>query len=1715
MTSYPRFKTTSNKFNENDIVSNTESAITIDLSSYVPKSNPVFQNDVYLTSTSKMIFGNGDVQESAFTETQKDINADNKVKLSNVSYSNNTTEINGSLKLTSTSLQLNNEQIPISKITNLTSKLTEIDDNLNAIQNNDDDILELQNASTAHTGRLDNHDVNLATLLAETISNNNGIQVNVNSISNLNSSVAAIQVVDSAQDGSIAALGTLTASHTANLSDIESDISLNVKPQISATLASLNDYQILNDAALALSNSNILTNTTDISDQGVRLDAIDLLNNSQSTLISAAELDIVNNKIDQDTLAIRVDGHDILLADFNLFSTANASSISKLETADALQSVSISALEASSSQNTLNILANTTAISTKQPTVTSSNRLPASLIGNGDVSSEKLSMLNNMNVSNGSLQSQLDTINLTISGLDALQDLDLVNIPQLQTDVSTIQTALSVIDTELDALESTNNVQQTSITSLLSSNTAHDSDISSLQSLSANQAASITTLVGADTIHDSQISDLVTADGVLQANIDLKNDLISLSNNLDSSLVFDTNLNEDLGTILSTVDSNIISLNSSKQDEISGINKLNSLYLDLSTTALQYVDITTPLKAQLTNITSAISLLQGTDLTTIETISDNFESLNTSLTAVQNSISTLQGLQDGDIVSFASINSSITNLTNTKQPLIDNSNKLSSSLLTRDDNLQYVDVSGSISDSLTGLQTNLDAKQNTLNSSNKLAISNVDLGASALSYVDIGSSLVSSLSSINASIATLSAADVSQIALNTNFTTDIAANASAISNIDLSGIVSNATAIATNATNIAANASAISSLDLSAIATNATAIATNATAIATNATAIATNTAAISELSPDWTVDNLFSDFVANMPALEASRPLMEFQINGENYKVIQSSFYGMFESGTQNLAADTKSVQNLFDADNTVARLGYQNNWWVNDNDVLVRYTTQQYNYSGTYFGGLSQLDINSNAYAGEYIEIQTPKYFTPTEVVFYAFNTIQMPIIVHLLGSNDNTDYELIQTLTNTASLSVTHDISNASKYKTFKFVFAQAGTHPGIALTGLTMAGIGSNSLLSSVEKITLLETFQSEQETLNSSQTTINSTLQTNIDNIDLSGIVSNATNIATNTAAIATNTAAISNIDLSGIVSNATAIATNATNIAANASAISNIDLSGIVSNAAAIATQLTVNTTLQNNIDNKKTKTENIAALSYNQPTNVLTHVYNEENLFVNTLDDTDLMELQLTINSVENNKTYNQRVIIDALQHKSYVNVLKINGDVVEIKHRDGDSSINLAPIAGYSMIEQFFTISRVNNEWYVQSNIELFFNSSSNRVYDATPPIITLTGSATVSHEVNTTYAEPGYSASDDPGTIDITSDVVVGGDTVDTSVLGAVYNITYNVVDANGNAGIQKIRTVNIVDTTNPVITLVTPEITIEMNSVYDSSLAGASASDNSGETLTIVVDASGLDVNTQGAYTVTFTATDSSGNSHSINQIVNVAAPAMTLQYDNPSKDLFSLCNFQTKIKSQTLDTQANWTETTGLAWQQGDYQVYSTSYRGGGGTADHHFHEIFRGKLYSEDSKYFEFRLTSHPWIHQDYGSVTALSNSWTSAGSYQSFIPYNSTGGNLSFTTPGCETGEYIEVSLPFHVKPSRFTVAGSLILPYKFQVVATLDNGANWDILGYITPGNITGTFHLNLSLASDFTGYNKFRLICYQNNFSSRAFFDKFQMYGKVYTF
>ena len=90
--------------------------------------------------------------------------------------------------------------------------------------------------------------------------------------------------------------------------------------------------------------------------------------------------------------------------------------------------------------------------------------------------------------------------------------------------------------------------------------------------------------------------------------------------------------------------------------------------------------------------------------------------------------------------------------------------------------------------------------------------------------------------------------------------------------------------------------------------------------------------------------------------------------------------------------------------------------------------------------------------------------------------------------------------------------------------------------------------------------------------------------------------------------------------------------------------------------------------------------------------------------------------------------------------------------------------------------------------------------FVSCDNDDNDLTPPTITLVGDTSIEVNLYSTYTDPGFSASDDTDG-DITSLVVIGGDTVDTDTEGS-YTVTYDVSDAAGNQAIQASRTISVV-------------------------------------------------------------------------------------------------------------------------------------------------------------------------------------------------------------------------------------------------------------------------------------------------------------------------
>lgn len=157
----------------------------------------------------------------------------------------------------------------------------------------------------------------------------------------------------------------------------------------------------------------------------------------------------------------------------------------------------------------------------------------------------------------------------------------------------------------------------------------------------------------------------------------------------------------------------------------------------------------------------------------------------------------------------------------------------------------------------------------------------------------------------------------------------------------------------------------------------------------------------------------------------------------------------------------------------------------------------------------------------------------------------------------------------------------------------------------------------------------------------------------------------------------------------------------------------------------------------------------------------------------------------------------------------------------------------------------------------------------------YDATLPVITVVG-GDLTVEAGSTYTEKNATWTDVVDGSGIVTDIA--GDVVDSSQPG-VYLLVYTYTDAAGNVGIGT-RTVTVVDTTAPVVSIVGNDVELTVGDTYIEQ----------GATWTDAVDVSGTvslisgTVNTQvsGEYTITYTYTDAAGNTGTATRKVTVSA-----------------------------------------------------------------------------------------------------------------------------------------------------------------------------------------------------------------------------------------
>jgi hypothetical protein len=287
MSVYPKISSTSSLFNSQNIMGAEEGLTTVqlDLSSFIQKSSPVFENPVYIGSSSSLNF-QGKVQSSAYDDDEKLDNATNKSKLTNVEFDGIATKVAGSLDLRDSTLLITDETIPINKITDLNDTLVGIQDNLNNITSNDSDILLLQNEDILQKNRL--NDLEILTVLhtSEIDSIENDVLSNKVDIA---SNLASVNVHTTSISDNLTNINlnkTNIISNDAEIVSIQGDI-VAVQTDITTNLTTLTDYKVLNDAALVTINDNIGLSEVDIEQHEVLINGIQTQNTAQGLDITA------------------------------------------------------------------------------------------------------------------------------------------------------------------------------------------------------------------------------------------------------------------------------------------------------------------------------------------------------------------------------------------------------------------------------------------------------------------------------------------------------------------------------------------------------------------------------------------------------------------------------------------------------------------------------------------------------------------------------------------------------------------------------------------------------------------------------------------------------------------------------------------------------------------------------------------------------------------------------------------------------------------------------------------------------------------------------------------------------------------------------------------------------------------------------------------------------------------------------------------------------------------------------------------------------------------------------------------------------------------------------------------------------------------------------------------------------------------------------------
>lgn len=384
---------------------------------------------------------------------------------------------------------------------------------------------------------------------------------------------------------------------------------------------------------------------------------------------------------------------------------------------------------------------------------------------------------------------------------------------------------------------------------------------------------------------------------------------------------------------------------------------------------------------------------------------------------------------------------------------------------------------------------------------------------------------------------------------------------------------------------------------------------------------------------------------------------------------------------------------------------------------------------------------------------------------------------------------------------------------------------------------------------------------------------------------------------------------------------------------------------------------------------------------------------------------------------------------------------------------------------------------------------------------------PVITLLGANPLTIEACGTFVDPGATALD-TCLGDISADITVDTSTLDVNNVGS-YMVTYNVTNAVGVSANPVTRTITIIDTTSPTLTLTGPSIlNIGICSVYTE--LGAHAEDPCFGDISsnLIIDNSTVNTNVLGTYIVTYNLTDNNGNTTAeITRTVNVidaTGPDIVLLGDNPQ--IIESCSGYTELGATAIDpcssedfTSALVIDTSAVDFNTvGTYQVSYNAMDNDGNAATEIFRDIEivdttapiimligdNPQIVSTCSTYTELGATAiDPCSGTDYSTSIVIDNSAidiNSEGTYQITYDVCDSYGNCTATIV-----RDVEVVIDNPVANAGNDYTSVICTDTTITLSGNAVNGSNASGLWTVTSSQVSGfSFSDATSPSSTFTG-------------------------------